>query len=216
MNASASTMGRVADRSSPAEGRLVPAGRALSWLAGRLYRGRGMPDHPAAQIQSYIPGLRRFARALLRGNRERADDLVQDCLERALSRWHLRRAEGDLRGWLNTILYNLFLTQRHRERRRGTHEPLPEVEADLPEVDGGQEAALVHRDLMRAFSKLPEEQRAVLFLVTVEDLSYADAACVLGVPIGTVMSRLSRGREKLRSQMSGDRQRRSARLGRVK
>jgi RNA polymerase sigma-70 factor (ECF subfamily) len=93
---------------------------------------------------------------------------------------------------------------------------LPEVEADLPEVDGGQEAALVHRDLMRAFSKLPEEQRAVLFLVTVEDLSYADAACVLGVPIGTVMSRLSRGREKLRSQMSGDRQRRSARLGRVK
>ena len=186
-------------------------------MAGRpSLPGAGNAGPPCGSNPIVYPRLGRFARALLRGNRERADDLVQDCLERALSRWHLRRAEGDLRGWLNTILYNLFLTQRHRERRRGTHEPLPEVEADLPEVDGGQEAALVHRDLMRAFSKLPEEQRAVLFLVTVEDLSYADAACVLGVPIGTVMSRLSRGREKLRSQMSGDRQRRSARLGRVK
>src|SRR5260370_36278582 len=115
MNASASIMTGMATGSSAADGRPVPAGRLLSWLTGsRLYRERVMPDHPAAQIESYIPGLRRFARALLRGDRERADDLVQDCLERALSRWHLRRAEGDLQGWLYTILYNRSLTDRHR------------------------------------------------------------------------------------------------------
>ena len=205
----------IASGSSAADKRLVPAG-LLSWLTGsRLYRGRVMSDHPAAQIESYIPGLRRFARALLRGDRERADDLVQHCLERALSRWHLRRAEGDLRGWLYTILYNRFLTDQHRERRRGAHNALTEIEAYL-EVDGGQEAALAHRDLMRAFAELPEEQRSVLFLVAVEDLTYADAARVLGVPIGTVMSRLSRSRERLRQHMSGDRQPRNARLGRVK
>jgi RNA polymerase sigma-70 factor (ECF subfamily) len=206
----------MATGNSVADGGWMPAG-LLSWLTGsRVYRGRAVPDHPGAQIEPYIPGLRRFARALLRGNRERADDLVQDCVERALSCWHLRRAEGDLRGWLYTILYNRFLTDRHRERRRGMHASLTEVEADREGVDGGQEAALVHRDLVRAFAELPEEQRSVLFLVSVEDLSYAETARVLGVPIGTVMSRLSRGRERLRQLMGEDRRSHSLRLGRVK
>jgi len=175
-----------------------------------------MPDHRASKIEAHIPGLRRFARVLLRGDRERADDLVQDCLERALSRWHLRRVEGDLRSWLCTILYNRFLTDRHRERRRGVHDALMAIEAELPGVDGGQEGALTHRDLMRAFAELPEEQRSVLFLIGVEDLSYEEAARVLRVPIGTVMSRLSRGRERLRRYMSGDLQPRNVPLGRVK
>ena len=159
----------------------------------------------AALIEAHIPGLRRFARALLRGDREGADDLVQDCLERALSRWHLRRAEGDLRGWLYTILYNRFLSDLHRRKRRGPHETLTEAaEAELPPVGGGQVEALEHRDLLRAFARLPEEQRSVLVLVGVEDLSYDEAARVLAVPIGTVMSRLSRGRERLRQFLSGD------------
>src|SRR6266852_9283042 len=82
----------------------------LSWLPGsRVSYGDAMPDR-AALIEAQIPGLRRFAFALLRGDRERADDLVQDTLERALSRWHLRRSEGNLRGWLYTILYNRFLS----------------------------------------------------------------------------------------------------------
>ena len=159
----------------------------------------------AALIEAHIPGLRRFARALLRGDREGADDLVQDCLERALSRWHLRRAEGDLRGWLYTILYNRFLSDLQRRKRRGPHETLTEAaEAELPLVGGGQVEALEHRDLLRAFARLPEEQRSVLVLVGVEDLSYDEAARVLAVPIGTVMSRLSRGRERLRQFLSGD------------
>ena len=175
-----------------------------------------MPDHPAAQIEAHIPGLRRFARQPLRGDSERADDLVQDTLERALAGWHLRRTDGDMHGWLYTILYHRFLTDLHRERRRNAHHGSTDMTVDRSEVEGEQEAALVHRDLLRAFAELPEEQRSVLFLVTVEDLSYSEAARVLGVPIGTVMSRLSRGREKLRRYLSGEPRPVKAQLGKVK
>ncbi len=158
----------------------------------------------AALIEAHIPGLRRFAYALLRGDREHADDLVQDCLERALSRWRQRRG-GDLRSWLYTILYHRFLSDQQRRKRRGAHDELTEaVEAELPRVKGGQDEALEHRDLLRAFAALPQEQRSVLLLVAIEDLSYDEAARVLGVPIGTVMSRLSRGRERLRQLLDGD------------
>jgi RNA polymerase sigma-70 factor (ECF subfamily) len=196
-----------------------PTDRELWWLAGsRLSNGEAMPDR-AARIEEQIPGLRRFACALLRGNREAADDLVQDTLERALSHWNLRRKQGNLRGWLYTILYNRFLSDQHRVRRRGPHDALSE-ETKLPGIDGGQHSVLEHRDLLRAFASLPEEQRAVLLLVGVEDLSYQKAARVLGVPIGTVMSRLSRGRERLRQHMHGDmsenNSRHSAALRRVK
>jgi len=172
------------------------------WLPGsHLSYGEAMLDR-AALIEAQIPGLRRFATSLLRGDRERADDLVQDTLERALSRWHLRRAGGNLRGWLYAILYNRFLSDQQRLRRRGPHGALSE-DAEIPGVAGGQDSALEHRDLLRAFSTLPEEQRSVLLLIAVEDLSYEEAAQVLGVPIGTVMSRLSRARERLRRRMDG-------------
>jgi RNA polymerase sigma-70 factor (ECF subfamily) len=198
---------------------LPPVDRGSSRLPGsRLSYGDAMRDR-AALIEAQIPGLRRFAYALLRGDRETADDLVQDTLERALSHWHLRRIDGNLRGWLYTILYHRFLTHQHRLRRRGPHDALTE-DTGLPGIDGGQHAALEHRDLTRAFSSLPEEQRAVLLLIGVEDLSYEEAARVLGVPIGTVMSRLWRGRERLRRQMYGeideDSQRRNAALRRVR
>jgi RNA polymerase sigma-70 factor (ECF subfamily) len=164
-------------------------------------------------IEAHIPGLRRFARALLRGDRHGADDLVQDCLERALSSWHLRRGEDAVRGWLYTILYNRFLSEKHRQRRRGVPYALLEVaEAELPQVEGGQDWALEHRDLVRAFAALPEEQRSVLLLIAIDNLSYGEAARVLGVPIGTVMSRLSRGRERLRNYMSRGVDRRAAEL----
>jgi RNA polymerase sigma-70 factor (ECF subfamily) len=182
---------------------LPPIDGGLSWLAGsRLSYGEAMPDR-AALIEAQIPGLRRFARVLLRGDREAADDLVQDTLERALARWHLWRAEGNLRGWLYAILYNRFLTNQHRSRRRGPHDELTEY-AELPEIDGGQASVLEQRDLLRAFSALPEEQRSVLLLIGIEDLSYSEAARALGVPIGTVMSRLSRARERLRGHMYGE------------
>ena len=84
-----------------------------------------MPDR-AALIEAQIPGLRRFACVLSRGAPELADDLVQDTLERALSHWHLRRNQANLRGWLRTILYNRFLTNQHRLQRRGPHDALTE------------------------------------------------------------------------------------------
>jgi len=99
-------------------------------------------------------------------------------------------------------LPNRFSSDQHRLQRRALHDALT-TETEQREIDGGQDSALAHRDLLRAFSALPEEQRSVLFLIGVEDLSYKEAARVLGVPIGTVMSRLSRGRERLRQEMSG-------------
>ena len=126
-----------------------------------------------------------------------------------------------MRGWLYTILYNRFLSERYRQGRRGVPHTLLEIaEADLPGVDGGQDWALEHRDLLRAFAALPEEQRSVVLLIGVEDLSYEQAARVLGVPIGPVMSRLSRGRERLRHYMHGnvneEQRHRNAELRRVK
>jgi len=168
--------------------------------------GVAMRDQ-ASLVEAHIPGLRRFACALLGGDRQGA------------SRWHLRRTEGDVRGWLYTILYNRFLSDKHRQRRRGVSDaPLEVAEAELPGVEGSQDWALEHRDLLRAFSALPEEQRSVVLLIGVEDFSYEHAARVLGVPIGTVMSRLSRGRERLRHYMNGNLngdQRRNAELRRA-
>jgi len=153
----------------------------------------------AAALEAHIPGLRRFARSLMRGDYERADDLVQDTLERALSSLHRRQVKGDPRGWLYTILYHRFLTDRGRRNRKGVFErPMESVEGELLGVKRRQDTSITHRDLLRAFAILPEEQQSVLLLIGVEDLSYEEAARVLGVPIGTVMSRLSRGRERLR------------------
>jgi RNA polymerase sigma-70 factor, ECF subfamily len=189
----------------------------LGMMAGdRAIEGSSARDadpNSTALLEAHIPGLRRFARALLRGNREHADDLVQDSLERALSNWHRRRLEGDLRSWVYTIVYNRFLTEKRRQRRYAAWHSLTEcVDKDLPAVEGGQASALVHRDLLRGFAELPQEQRAVLLLVGVEDFSYKDAARILGVPIGTVMSRLSRGRERLRQYMNGESTRPDARV----
>ena len=212
-------MAGIPTGTAAADGTWSPRGRALWWLPwSRHSNGEAMPDR-AALIEEQIPGLRRFARALLRGNREAADDLVQDTLVRALSHWKLRRNKGNLRGWLYTILYNRFLSDQHRVRQQDSHDPLTE-ETELRGVDGGQHSVLERRDLLRAFAALPGEQRAVLLLIGVEDLSYHEAARVLGVPIGTVMSRLWRGRERLRrymhGDMSGDNPRHNAPLRRVK
>jgi RNA polymerase sigma-70 factor (ECF subfamily) len=166
---------------------------------------RGAHGHAAELLEAHIPGLRRYAYALLRGDLEGADDLVQDSLERALSCWHQRRTDGDLRGWIYTIMYHRFVTDRRRQRRDVGHRALTDIlETEQPRVAGGQEGALAHRDLLRGFAELPEEQRSVLFLVGVDDFTYREAARILGVPIGTVMSRLSRGREHLRQYMNGD------------
>jgi RNA polymerase sigma-70 factor (ECF subfamily) len=165
----------------------------------------------ASLVEPHIPALRRYAWALLRDD-QAADDLVQDCLERAVSRWQLRRRDGNLRAWLFAILHNRFISDRRTQTRRGPHGPLDEMTAP-PLAAGDPEQAAASRDVLGALAALPEEQRAVILLVGVEDLSYEEAARALGVPIGTVMSRLSRGRERLRRYLDGER---PAALRRVK
>jgi RNA polymerase sigma-70 factor (ECF subfamily) len=146
-----------------------------------------------------IPPLRRYARALLR-DRAAADDLVQDCLERAISCWHQRRAEASTRTWLFTILHNLAANRLRSIARRGPHVEIDETTMVHPP---SQEDALRHRDLLRALDALSAEHRSVILLVSVEDLSYAETAKVLDIPLGTVMSRLARAREKLAAAMEG-------------
>jgi RNA polymerase sigma-70 factor (ECF subfamily) len=154
-------------------------------------------------IEPLIPALRRYARALVR-DRSAADDLVQDCMERAISRWHQRREDGDARTWMFTILHNLFINQMRQRQRRGQHIPVEDADERALSRPATQEDGLRHRDLMRALESLPEDQRSIVLLISLEDLSYAEAAKILDIPIGTVMSRLSRGREKLRRAMEGD------------
>lgn len=152
-----------------------------------------------ALVQPLIPALRRYARALLR-EREDADDLVQDVLERALLRWHQRQPGASVRAWLFTILHNLAMDRLRQRARRGLDpiEAAPETRLATP---AGQEAGIEHRDILGQIARLPEEQRSVLLLIGVEELSYAETAAVLGIPQGTVMSRLSRARERLRRIM---------------
>lgn len=161
-----------------------------------------MPDR-IDLIEPLIPALRRYAWVLCR-DQHTADDLVQDCLERALSGWLLRRPDGNLRSWLFAILHNGFVSGRRQAARRGAHTSLDE-RAPEPGQPAAQESAVAMGDLLAALDTLPDEQRAVLLLVGVEDLTYGQAARVLDVPIGTVMSRLSRGRERLRRVMDGER-----------
>ena len=149
-------------------------------------------------IVDLIPRLRRYARALV-SDRAAADDLVQDTLERAWIKFHLYRDGTDLRAWLFTVMHNV-----HVNRIRSTR-ATDVLDDEMPEMAQrpAQGDSLMVRDLDRAIVRLPDEQRAVLLLVALEDMSYDEVARTLGIPIGTVMSRLSRAREKLRTMMLG-------------
>lgn len=151
-------------------------------------------------IAQQIPRLRRYARALT-GDRSAADDLVQDTLERALSRLHLWRQGSDLRAWLFTIMHNIYVNQV-RSRVRQQQESLEESAAESLQA---QEPDWVEiRAIGDALTRLPDEQRAVVLLVGLEQFTYDEAARILDIPVGTVMSRLSRGRERLRALMGND------------
>jgi RNA polymerase sigma-70 factor (ECF subfamily) len=152
-------------------------------------------------VATHIPRLRRYARALI-GDRMLADDLVQDALERVLAKHHLWRPGSDLRAWLFSIMHGVYVNQVRA--RKPVAVPLDERRDRVGHHAEGS-AGLALRDLETALAQLPEEQRAVVLLVGLEELTYADAARALGIPIGTVMSRLSRGRERLRQLLSGAR-----------
>lgn len=154
------------------------------------------------QLSTEIPVLRRFARALT-GDPALADDLVQDCMERALAKSHLYDPSRPLRAWLYTMLRNLHVSGL----RRSTRSTIVKTVDDLTGVEGAippeQENRLVAGTVTAALERLAPQHREVIVLVGLEEMSYRDVADILGVPIGTVMSRLSRAREQMR-QLLGD------------
>lgn len=153
-----------------------------------------------ASILACIPSLRRYARGLT-GDAHRADDLVQDTLERAWSRYSRWQRRGELRAWMFGIMHNHFIDgvrKNQRQAEQSTSGDVPDVSVRATQTDH-----LEVRDLDRCLQALPPEQREVLLLVCVEDLSYQEAAHVLDIPIGTIMSRLSRARERLTALMQG-------------
>ena len=160
-----------------------------------------MQDDPTQerQLLTWVPRLRRYARALA-GNRDDADDLVQDTLERAWAKSGLWHGVADMRAWLFSIMHNLHVDGVRRPKLATVL-----MDDDTPEVavapTQGERLAVL--DLQAALDLLPIEQKEIVLLVALEDMAYADVAATLGIPVGTVMSRLSRGRERLRALMEG-------------
>lgn len=151
------------------------------------------------ELERWSPNLRRYARALTRSV-EQADDLVQDCLERAISRRHLWKASGNTRAWLFTIMHNIHANDSRKRDSRPQSVPIDDQDGShhRPPAQLSRVAGL---ELAAALEALPEEQRQVILLVALEGMSYAEVAETVGVAQGTVMSRLSRGRERLRRLM---------------
>ncbi|MGE0100532.1 MAG: sigma-70 family RNA polymerase sigma factor [Hydrogenophaga sp.] len=153
-----------------------------------------------SDLVAQIPGLRRYARALT-GDSWAADDLVQDTLERACQKWRLWAIGSDLRAWLFTLMHHLHAGGVRQTMRRSAslrQVDIDDVAAELVAPETAQDLAL---DLQRCLLRLPEEQRAVLLLVSLEDMSYEQVARITDTPIGTVMSRLSRARTRLQALM---------------
>lgn len=159
-----------------------------------------MDMHVVHQIETHIPTLRGYARRLVR-DPDLANDMVQDCLERAVSHLHLYREDANLRGWLFTILLNVVRSHGRKARRR-SHLPIEDQGNGLHSAPR-QIDALSLRDLRRAFARLPEPNQEVIVLVAIEGMAYKDAARLLEVPVGTVRSRLSRARSQLKAMMDG-------------
>lgn len=171
-----------------------------------------MADDLEWMIARETPNLRRFARALVK-DRDAADDLVQDSVERALRKRHLWRPKGNLRSWLYRLLYNVYLNGRWQRRRQEFTVPIEQAGGAIlhpPRQDKHMEC----RDIAEALERLPQEQRDAILLVGLEGLPYDEAAWVLGVPIGTLRSRLLRARDALWEFRGGAMER--PRLRRVK
>ena len=155
------------------------------------------------EIVDLLVPLRRYARSLTRDTL-RADDLVHDTLVRALESQGTLRANTNLRTWMMTVLHNVFIDDQRRKQVEARHaDALVQMNDEL--IPPAQDAQVRLAQIRQAFLTLPEEQRAALHLVTLEGMAYADAAAVLGIPIGTLMSRLGRGRAALRAFEEGTR-----------
>lgn len=163
-------------------------------------------DEVAWLMAREIPRLRRYALALA-GEPAAADDLVQDCLERAIRKRHLWQRHGSIRAWLYRILFNVYLNQRTQRARRQRQLPL-DLASDALAVPARQEHRVDCTDIAAAMHSLPDDQRAAILLTALEGLSYDEAAAILDIPVGTLRSRLSRARDRLRAlyRPSGERE----------
>jgi RNA polymerase sigma-70 factor, ECF subfamily len=150
-------------------------------------------------VEREIPRLRRYARALTR-SADRADDLVQETLLRAIAKSHLWQAGTDIRAWLFTIMHNQYVNMVRRAMREETTVDIEQMSSSLIATTDPT-ASRQLRELDCALARLPSEQRSVILLVGLEGVPYETAAQILNVPVGTVRSRLSRGREALRRLM---------------
>ena len=150
-------------------------------------------------VEQEIPRLRRYARALTRSV-DRADDLVQETLLRAISKSHLWQTGTDIRAWLFTIMHNHYVNMVRRAMRDEATVDIEQISSSLV-ANTDPTASSQLRELEQSLSRLPGEQREVILLVGLEGMSYETAANILGVPVGTVRSRLSRGRDALRRSM---------------
>lgn len=156
-------------------------------------------DQVRGQLGDLLPRLRRFARVITR-NVHDADDLVQMAVEKALARAAQWRPESRLDSWMFGIMKNAWIDEiRSRRRRERVHAP---EEAGLAVGDASANARDIALSLQVAMARLPEEQRLAVGLVLVEGLSYKEASEVLGIPIGTLTSRLARGREALQATLA--------------
>jgi RNA polymerase sigma-70 factor (ECF subfamily) len=154
------------------------------------------------QLLAVIPRLRRYARSLVFDSAA-ADDLVQTALERSLAHWHQFDQRRDLLVWVLSIAHNAHLDQRRRDARLSVVDPeRASADQDAQGGDPGVDVGL-RIDLVHALARLSPEQREPLLLVSVEQLTYAECADVLGIPVGTVMSRVSRARANLRMFLDG-------------
>ena len=190
----------------------------LPWLATVVRRRRRAAEaHPAggegpppdalpdAELLAALPRLRRYARVLT-GDSNRADDLVQDTLARAWEKRGLWLAGSDLRAWLFTIMHNVHVNQFARRRRELAESSLdaddgPAAGWEVP-VRATQSDRVELNEVLMHIQRLPSEQREVLMLAAVEELRYDEIARIQGIPIGTVMSRLNRARDKLRRMLA--------------
>jgi len=150
------------------------------------------------QIVALLPRLRRFGRTITRHPSD-ADDLVQISIERALLRHEQWRPEAPFHSWMFGIMRNAWIDEARARSRQGKVLAPEEAGLDIP--DNASEAQLRMLSVQRAMATLPEEQRLAVALVLVEGLSYKEAAEALDVPIGTLTSRLARGREALQKQL---------------
>jgi RNA polymerase sigma-70 factor (ECF subfamily) len=157
------------------------------------------PDAFEAQVLTLLPSLRRYSRSLTRTDAD-GDDLLQDCVEKVLTRRGQWRGLN-LRGWMLTIMTNLYRNGLRQRAGRSFVDLEESVDMPAPEIDADP---LERSRLEIALNTLPEENRAVLMLVVVEGYSYQDVATMLDIPIGTVMSRLSRARKRLSDLMNAD------------